>query len=234
MSHEVQQSPGFDAWLDSLPDKAARRAILARIVRLKRGLFGDRRSVGDRVSELKVDVGQGYRLYYTMGGRALVLLLCGGSKKTQKTDIRRAEAMVKAMSGKKGSASRVRERPTGYAVEPGEPIITDDDIAFTPFDAADYMRGDIESQTYLLRDALDSGHPGYIADAIGAVARARGLTSLERATGIKRQTLNKSLSLKGNPTLETLVTVLGALGLRLEVVEDGPGNLMCAPASTAL
>jgi putative addiction module killer protein/probable addiction module antidote protein len=208
-------------WLDGLPDRAARGAILARIVRLKRGLFGDRRSVGDRVSELKVDVGQGYRLYYTMSGRTLVLLLCGGSKKTQKADIRKAEAMVKATDGKKDSASRVRERPTGYAVEPGEPVITDEDITFAPFDAADYMRGDDETQIYLLRSALAHGHPGYIADAIGAVARARGLTNLERATGIKRQTLNKSLSPKGNPTLETLMAVLGALGLRLEVVEDG-------------
>ena len=59
---------------------------------------------------------------------------------------------------------------------------------------------------------------------IGAVARARGLTNLERATGIKRQTLNKSFSLKGNPTLETLLTVLGALGLRLEIVADRPGR----------
>jgi putative addiction module killer protein/probable addiction module antidote protein len=221
VTYEVQRPSSFDAWLDGLSDNAARQAILTRIGRLKRGLLGDRRSVGGRISELRIDVGQGYRLYYTISGRRLVMLLCGGSKKTQKADIRKAEAMVKAMDDKKDSeGSRVRERPADYAVEPAEPIISDEDITFSPFDAADYMRGDDETQTYLLRDALASGHPGYIADAIGAVARARGLTNLERETGIKRQTLNKSLSLKGNPTLETLVTVLGALGLRLEVVED--------------
>ena len=178
--------------------------------------------MGDRVSELRIDVGQGYRLYYTMRGRTLVLLLCGGSKKTQKADIRNAEAMVKAADGKKKGTrdGRVRDRQTGYRVEPDEPVITDEDIVFTPFDAADYMRGDEASQTYLLRDALASGHPRYIANAIGAVARARGLSNLERETGIKRQTLNKSFSLKGNPTLETLLPVLGALGLRLEIVED--------------
>jgi probable addiction module antidote protein len=175
-------------------------------------------------SALRIDVGQGYRLYYTMSGRTVVLLLCGGSKKTQKADIRKAEAMVKAADGKKKDAKdgRVRDRQTGYAVEPGEPVITDEDIVFTPFDAADYMRGDEASHTYLLRDALASGHHGYIADAIGAVARARGLSNLERETGIKRQTLNKSFSLKGNPTLETLLPVLDALGLRLEIVADRP------------
>ena len=113
----------------------------------------------------------------------------------------------------------MRERQAGYAAENDEPVITDADMTFSPFDPADYLERE-SSQIYLLRDALASGHPGYIADAIGAVARARGLSNLERETGIKRQTLNKSLSLKGNPTLETLLTVLGALGLRLEIVAD--------------
>jgi len=88
----------------------------------------------------------------------------------------------------------------------------------TQFDAADYL-GRTSSQLHLLRDAMASGDSRYIANAIGAVARARGLSSLERETGIKRQTLNKSFSMKGNPTLETLLPVLGALGLRIDIVE---------------
>lgn len=222
MSYEVQRAVSFDSWLDGLTDKIAKKAILDRIVRIEAGLLGDRKGVGGRVGELRIDVGQGYRLYYTIRGRAVVHLLRGGSKKTQKADIGKAEAAVKAMDQvKKGAGgSRVRERPTGYAAKGTEPVITDEDITFAPFDAADYIRGDDETQIYLLRNALASGHAAYIANAIGAVARARGLSGLERETGIKRQTLNKSLSLKGNPTLETLMTVLGALGLRLEVVED--------------
>ena len=221
MEYEVRKSPILDAWLRDLSDIAARDAVNARIERVRSGLLGDHKSVGHKVSELRVDVGQGYRLYYTMSGRTLVLLLCGGSKKTQKADIRKAEAMVKAKdkARKATEPSRVRERQAGYAAETHEPIITDKDIIFTPFDAADYLERD-SSQIHLLRDAFESGHAGYIANAIGAVARARGLSNLERATGRKRQTLNKSLSLKGNPTLATLVTVLGALGLRLEIVED--------------
>lgn len=207
-----------------LTDLVARDAITARIARLRRGLFGDSPSIGDRISELRVNVGQGYRLYYTLGGRARVLMSCGGNKKSQKADIRKAKAMAKAADGKTKATggSRVSERQAGYAAEAGEPVITNADIAFSPFDPADYLERD-SSQIYLLHDAFASGHPAYIADAIGAVARARarGLSGLERQTGIKRQTLNKSLSLKGNPTLETLVTVLRALGLRLEIVADG-------------
>lgn len=136
--------------------------------------------------------------------------------------------MVRAMDkGKKGSApGRVRERQSAYAPKSGgdeEFHFTEEELKVGPFDVADYLERE-SSQVYLLRDALASGHPGYIADAIGAVARARGLSNLERATGIKRQTLNKSLSLKGNPTLETLLTVLGALGLRLEIVADRGGQ----------
>lgn len=225
MPYEVQSSPEFDSWLRNLVDIRARDAINDRIARVIGGLLGDRRSVGDRVSELRIDVGQGYRLYYTMGSRTLVLLLCGGSKKTQKADIRKAETMAKMASKKQkgGSESRVRERQAGYAAEGDEDEFhfTEADLTFSPFDPADYLERE-SSQLYLLRSALAEGHPGHIATVIGAVARARGLTNLERATGIKRQTLNKSLSLKGNPTLETLVKVLGALGLRLEIVADRP------------
>ncbi len=223
MPYDVQRSASFDSWLDGLTDKIAKKAIVDRIVRIESGLLGDRRSVGDGVSEVRINVGQGYRLYYTIGGGAVLHLLRGGSKKTQKADIRKAEAIVKSMAKarKEKRESRVRDRQTGYATESDEPVLTDEDITFARFDAADYMRGDEETQLYVLRSAFADGHPAYIANALGAVARARGLSNLERATGIKRQTLNKSLSPKGNPTLETLMAVLGALGLRLEVVEDG-------------
>jgi putative addiction module killer protein/probable addiction module antidote protein len=219
--YEIRRSAAFDAWLGGLADGIARKAIIDRIFRIEDGLLGDHRSVGDRVSEFRIDVGQGYRLYYTISERAIVHLLGGGSKKTQKADIRRAETVVRTMAkAKKGAGgNRVRERQSGYAAEADEPILTDADITFSPFDAADYIKGDDEAQIYLLRNALASGRPRYIAAALGAVARARGLSALERETGIKRQTLNKSLSAKGNPTLETLTTVLKALGLRLEVVE---------------
>jgi probable addiction module antidote protein len=96
-------------------------------------------------------------------------------------------------------------------------------IETLPFDAAKYL-DDEESQTFLLNDAIDTGEPGYIAHALGTIARARGgLLLLERRTGIKRQTLAKSLGPNGNPTLETLIPVLKALGLRMRV-ETAPAN----------
>jgi probable addiction module antidote protein len=85
-------------------------------------------------------------------------------------------------------------------------------------DTATLFKSD-EDQIHLIRDALGSGDVHNIAHAIGVVARARGLTDMERQTGIKRQTLNKALSTKGNPTLETLVPVLKALNLQLDVRE---------------
>jgi len=99
-----------------------------------------------------------------------------------------------------------------------------------PFDAAEYLKDDEEGQLYLLRDAMESGEAAYIAHAVGAVARSRGgLSQLERATGIKRQTLNKALSNKGNPTLETLIPILKALGLKL-TVEQAPAEPELADA----
>lgn len=90
-------------------------------------------------------------------------------------------------------------------------------IEIRQFDTAQYLN-DEESQTYLLNDAIDAGDAAYVAHALGVIARARGgLLLLERRTGIKRQTLNKSLGANGNPTLETLLPVLKALGLRMRV-----------------
>jgi putative addiction module killer protein/probable addiction module antidote protein len=221
--YEVEKTEIFNAWLDGLADRDARRAITSRIARVELGSLGDRRSVGEKVGELRINIGPGYRLYYTQRTRTIILLLCGGGKKTQRADIGKAEGMVRAMKGEeKAGTGRVRDRQSGYVAKGNEGTefhFTAEELRVTPFDAADYLEDD-GSQIYILRDAIESGEPAYIANAVGAVARARGLSGLERETGIRRQTLNKSLSLKGNPTLETLMTVLGALGLKLEIVED--------------
>jgi probable addiction module antidote protein len=102
-----------------------------------------------------------------------------------------------------------------------------DELGIAGFDAAEYLETEA-AQLSLLNDAIASGHPAFLANALGAVARARsGMSGLARDTGIKRQTLAKSLSLKGNPTLETLFPVLAKLGLTIQIVpvandRDGP------------
>jgi putative addiction module killer protein len=68
--------------------------VLARIKRLERGLMGDVEPVGKGVSELRIHVGPGWRVYFTQRGTHLVILLHGGSKRTQKTDIRRAQSLA--------------------------------------------------------------------------------------------------------------------------------------------
>jgi probable addiction module antidote protein len=90
-------------------------------------------------------------------------------------------------------------------------------IKATPFDAADYL-DTAADQADLLSDALDSGDPRYIAYALGAVARARGgIAKLAREAGMNRQALHKALSEHGNPTLDTVLKVLKALGLQMRI-----------------
>ena len=72
-------------------DRQAKAAIFSRIARLQIGLFGDSKSLGEGVYELRVDVGTGYRVYYARSGNEIVLLLCGGNKKTQTADIIKAK-----------------------------------------------------------------------------------------------------------------------------------------------
>jgi len=81
----------FREWLDSVADRIARAAVRNRLDRLQRGLFGDCKPVGDGVFELRIDVGAGYRAYAARAGERAVLLLCGGDKSTQSSDIRRAK-----------------------------------------------------------------------------------------------------------------------------------------------
>jgi putative addiction module killer protein len=81
-------------WIDSLRDRAGRARIQVRIDRLAHGNPGHHRHLGDGVSELKIDVGPGYRVYYTERRGELIVLLAGGDKSTQQDDIRRAIALA--------------------------------------------------------------------------------------------------------------------------------------------
>lgn len=91
---EVLYTQVFQDWLKGLRDERAKGSILTRLRRVEEGNFGDHRSVGEGVSELRVDVGQGYRVYYTVRRTTVVVLLCGGSKSSQQRDIQRAQLMA--------------------------------------------------------------------------------------------------------------------------------------------
>ena len=88
--YEVAQTREFQRWHRELRDSRAVARITTAIERLQYGLVADFKSVGQGVSEIRIPYGPGYRLYYTIRGRRIIVLLCGGDKTTQKRDIRRA------------------------------------------------------------------------------------------------------------------------------------------------
>jgi len=88
------------------------------------------------------------------------------------------------------------------------------DLGLKPFDAAEYL-DDEETIAGYLTDALESNDPAQIAEAIGTVARARGMAEVAQSAGVSRESLYRSLSKKGNPELATLIGVMKACGLRL-------------------
>lgn len=92
---EVRQTDLFAAWLRKLRDEQARARIQIRIRRVSLGNFGDIKPVGGGVSELRIDYGAGYRVYLERRGQLLILLLAGGTKKTQQADIAKAKALAK-------------------------------------------------------------------------------------------------------------------------------------------
>ena len=91
---EVRQTTVFADWLASLKDAKTVATIAQRIVRVQSGLLGDVNPVGNGVSELRLNYGPGFRLYFLQRGKCLIVLLCGGDKGTQKADIRQAKELA--------------------------------------------------------------------------------------------------------------------------------------------
>lgn len=91
----VLQTNEFLNWLDSLRDRRAQIGIVARLRRAEAGNLGDWKALGGELSELRVDIGPGYRLYFTRRGSLLIVMLAGGDKSTQARDIRRARVLLK-------------------------------------------------------------------------------------------------------------------------------------------
>ncbi len=92
---QIQQTEAYAQWFSGLRDRIARARIDIRIRRLSLGNAGDAKPVGDGVSELRVDHGPGYRIYFVQRSEVVIVLLAGGDKSTQDKDIRNAKALAK-------------------------------------------------------------------------------------------------------------------------------------------
>jgi putative addiction module killer protein len=95
---ELRQTETFAKWRRRLKDARARATIAARLDRLSYGHIGDAQPVGDDICELRIHYGPGYRIYFQMRGRTMIILLCGGEKSTQSRDIKAARRILAGWS----------------------------------------------------------------------------------------------------------------------------------------
>ena len=92
---EIRQTSVYQKWISKLRDRKAVARIDIRIRRLSLGQFGDVKPIGEGLSELRVDYGPGYRVYYMQRGMTIVVLLCGGDKSSQDKDVKKAKILAR-------------------------------------------------------------------------------------------------------------------------------------------
>ena len=97
--YRIQQTDNFEKWLRKLKDLRAKGLVLARIKKAELGNLGNCKSVGKRVSEMKIDYGPGYRIYFTRSKEILIVLLAGGDKSSQAKDIKKAQKIAAEIGG---------------------------------------------------------------------------------------------------------------------------------------
>jgi len=187
---EVRRTAEFIAWLQHLRDVQARARIAKRIDRIAQGNFGDAKVIGGGVHELRFTFGPGYRVYIYEARR------------------RGGDPVMRRRQGIAGAGYR-----TGQGIGRGGLTMT---IETKPWDAADVLQTPADIAAYL--DAyLEDGTPEELLGALNTIARSRGMSALARETGISREALYRAFSDNGNPTLDTLLRVMKALGVRLAV-----------------
>ena len=91
---KIRKTSVYKKWIKELRDSRARFRILTRIKRLEEGNPGDIKPVGEGISEMRIDYGPGYRIYYKETGKEIIILLCGGDKTTQQSDITKAKEIA--------------------------------------------------------------------------------------------------------------------------------------------
>ena len=97
--YEIKQSPEFEFWLRSIRDHRVRGRLLARLRKVSLGNLGDVTPIAEGIWEMREHIGSGWRMYYMRHGKAIILMLGGGSKSTQETDIKRVKKLLQALEG---------------------------------------------------------------------------------------------------------------------------------------
>ena len=95
MPQIVEQTELFEKWHESVKDQKAKIAIARRIERAEHGNLGDTKTLGNGISEMRIDIGAGYRVYFTVREKVVVILLAGGTKGSQQSDIKKAIELAK-------------------------------------------------------------------------------------------------------------------------------------------
>jgi len=108
---DIRTTSIFDVWFTALRDLQAQARIQARIRRLSMGNPGDHRNLGAGIIEMRIDYGPGYRVYYCVRGQVAFLLLCGGDKRTQQSDIERAQVMIEEIKKQEKSNEKTTKHP---------------------------------------------------------------------------------------------------------------------------
>jgi len=160
---------------------------------LAAGNSGDFKPAGEGVSEIRIHCGPGYRVYFKKIGHRVAILLAGGNKRDQSKDIKTALRLSRNLE----ELFMARTKTSKY-------------------DVTEHLRNPEEMAAYLeacLEEA--NGDAALIAKALGDIARAKGMTQVARDAGLSRESLYKALSGERSPGFDTVIKVIGALGLEL-------------------
>jgi len=186
---ELKQTDTFRNWWTRLKNERARGLIFSRLSRLAYGHFGDVAAVGQGISELRIHIGPGYRVYFRKRGKTLIICCAAATREVRPGTLK----------------PRRNSRMTG-ANEMAKKL--------TKFDPAEGLTSD-EAIAAFMADAFETEDAGYIAHALGVVARAKGMSQIASETGLSREQLYRSFSENGNPTLKTTIAVMKSLGIEL-------------------
>lgn len=194
----------FGEWLARLKDARAQAKIIIRLDRVAAGNFADCKTMGGGVSELRIDWGPGYRVYYATIGKSSVLLLTGGDK-AQTIGRHRKGGRLSAGLQRKDQKSMKRKTSISH----DEAVIRE--LRNNPRFAVEYLKAALE----------EDGEPQVMLIALRRVVQAHGIAKVAKTAGVERESLYRALSKRGNPRLSTLAAVTKAVGLRLTVESAG-------------